>query len=67
MYYKLFNEEGDYLDSNGNSVNLFGAESISVPNGTLEENGWFFFENEEAAINHYNITKKETVKDLGWQ
>ena len=63
MYYKLFNEDGDYIDSNGNTVNLFGAESISVPNGTLEENGWFFFDTLESAIEYYQITKKDVVSE----
>lgn len=59
MQYKLYLEEGDYVDlTTGEPRNMLKCNTAWTPEG--ENVGWDFFETDEEAMQHYNIRLKET-------
>jgi hypothetical protein len=57
MFYKLFNEEGEYIDKKtGENRNLLECNIIYTPEGI--NYGWKFFNTKEEAEIYYNIEKK---------
>lgn len=57
MYYKLFLEEGDFLDkTTGEPRNLLWGEQIWTPEG--QNVGWDFFNTLEDAMDHFNLKEK---------
>jgi len=59
MYYKLFNESGDYIDSEGNECNMLSCNIAWTPDGINV--GWMEFETDEQAMDYFGITKKENL------
>lgn len=53
MFYKLFKEDGEYLQ-NGEPANLLEASEVFLPEGAEP---WDQFDNIEEAIAFYNLTK----------
>lgn len=57
MVYKLYDEEGDYIDNiTGKEVNLCEAETVLSPEGINV--GWLDFDTIEDAMEYFNIRKK---------
>lgn len=56
MYYKLYIEDGIYLDSTGNSCNLVSCEQALTPEGLNV--GYIEFNTLQEAIQHFNIQIK---------
>lgn len=54
MVYKLFDEEGDYIDIDiGTPKNLLEAETVYTPEGI--NIGWEEFSSVEQAMEHFNV------------
>jgi hypothetical protein len=57
MYYKLFNEDGDFLDKTTEEPkNLLWCNVAWTPEGTNV--GWDFFDTLEQAMDHFNLKEK---------
>ena len=62
MQYKLYLEEGDYQDiDTKESRNMIKCNIALTPEG--ENVGWYFFETDEQAMEHYNIQLKEIEEE----
>lgn len=63
MYYKIFDEDGDYLDQNGQTMNLVSCVNFisADPNYSF---GWAEFPDEYAAMEHYELTKMPTQEEI---
>lgn len=62
MVYKLFIEDGEYLDKDTKEPrNLLEAEIAYTPEGINV--GWTEFENLEEALQHFNIEPKPIEED----
>ncbi len=60
MYYKLFNEDGDYQDKTTKEPrNLLSCNIAYTPDGINV--GWIEFERDEQAMDYFGITKKENL------
>jgi hypothetical protein len=57
MFYKLFQEQGQYIDGNGNECNLIECNSALTPEGM--NIGWDEFKDLQTAISNYGIKLKE--------
>lgn len=58
MFYKIWEEEGDYVDIVTNEPrNMMEAEIVFTPEGMNV--GWDEFGTIEEAMAHYNIKRKE--------
>ena len=61
MYFKLTNEDGEYLQ-NGEPVNLLYGNDIWTPDGKVSPDnllGYLEFQTTEEAETHFGIVKKE--------
>ena len=62
MYYKLFNEDGDFLDKTTNEPkNLLWGEVIYSPEGKNPPD-WKWFDSLELAMQHFNLKEKPKPK-----
>lgn len=62
MYYKLFNEDGDFLDKTTKEPkNLLWGETIYSPEG-VNPPDWKKFDSLEQAMEHFNIELKPIEK-----
>ena len=62
MLYKLFNEDGDYIDGKGHLWNLMECESALTPQGLNV--GWDEFDTKNEAIKFFNIQSKDDMNAL---
>ena len=61
MFYKLLNEQGDYIKNDTQErVNLIYGEEIHTPIGKVtkeEPQDYMWFDTEEECLNYFNISK----------
>ena len=63
MYYKLFIEEGDFIDnSSGERRNIMEVNHAETPNGPNV--GWDWFDSSALAYSTYNVTYSPLVEDV---
>ena len=60
MFYKLYTEDGEYIDSTGNPGNLVECNSALTPEGV--NCGWTEYDNIEQAIAGFCLSKKNKNK-----
>ena len=60
MFYKLFKEDGEYLQ-NGEPANLLEANQVFLPEGAET---WDEFDNIDEAIKFYNAIIKACEKEI---
>jgi len=62
MYYKLFIENGDYIDNSlGERRNIMKVVSAATPSGPNV--GWDWFDTDASAFLSYNVTYDPIVED----
>ena len=62
MVYKLFIEDGDYLNSQSQICNLVGATSVNTPEGVNV--GWTEYATLELAITGFGLTLRKPSTEV---
>lgn len=63
MFYKIFNEPGEFLDSEGQTQNLVSCVRY-VPANSDFAFGWTEFDSELDAMEHHSLTKIPTHEEV---
>ena len=63
MFYKIFDEPGDFLDSEGQTMNLVSCVNFISADPTYSF-GWTEFPDEYAAMEHYELTKIPSHEEI---